>query len=101
MYTPGRTTGDDVGKNHKKTTVRECYVSVDIEEMDNVLNRRSKYVCVYGGGDKNAFTLPLQNNCKAKDDSEDSVESVAYQMLGSKLQNPEKLVGCCGEWSGL
>lgn len=36
MYAPGRTTGDDVGKNHKKTTVGECYVSVDIVEMDNV-----------------------------------------------------------------
>lgn len=65
-----RTTGDDVGKNtksnNKKTTVRECYMSMDIEEMEN-LN-----VCVYGGGDKNAFTLPLLNNYTAKDDSEDS-----------------------------
>lgn len=70
-----RTTGDDVGKNtksnNKKTTVRECYMSMDIEEMEN-LN-----VCVYGGGDKNACALPLQNNCKAKGDLEDSVECVA------------------------
>lgn len=43
MHAPIRSTGDDVGKNtkgnnKKTTTVRECCMSVDMEEMEKMGN---------------------------------------------------------------
>lgn len=58
-------------------------------------------MCVYGGGDKNGFTLPEQNNCKVKDDSEDSAPEQSW-VCGSpnakeQITEPWK-TGCLLWW---
>lgn len=61
MYTPGRTTGDNIGKNAKSnkktTTVRECYMSVDTGN-GKCLKEEDLNMCIYAeGGQKRLYTF--------------------------------------------